>query len=52
MCLSELIEKLENLDVGEDDPDVYIQTGTFKEHIWSVDYYPETIDNWSSVVIS
>jgi len=52
MRLSELIEKLENLDVDEDDPDVYIRMGVFQEPIWRVEYHPETIDNWSSVVIS
>lgn len=51
MTLSELIEKLENLDVDEDDPDVYISVGIFQEPIWRVEYNPETIDNRSSVLI-
>lgn len=52
MTLSELIEKLNSLDVKGDDPDVYIRFGLRQDHVWDVEYYPETDDEWSAVVIS
>ena len=52
MTLSELIDKLNNLDVKGDDPEVYIQFGTHQDHVWDVEYHPETDDEWSAVVIS
>ena len=52
MTLSELIEKLNSLDVKGDDPDVYIRFGLRQDHVCNVEYYPETDDEWSAVVIS
>lgn len=52
MKLSELIDKLDELDVKDDDPDVYIRLGLNQDHALDVEYFPETEDEWSAVVIS
>ena len=52
MKLSELIDKLDELDVKDDDPDVYIRLGLNQDHALDVKYFPETEDEWSAVVIS
>lgn len=52
MKLSELMDKLYDLEVGDDDPDVYIRFGLQQDHVWNVEYFPETEYEWSAVVIS
>ena len=52
MILSELIEKLSKLDVKGDDPEVYIRFNLHQDHVGKVEYFPETEDEWSAVVIS
>lgn len=52
MLLSEFIDKLDELDVGYDDPEVYVRCGLQQDHVWGVEYFPETEEEWSAVVIS
>jgi len=52
MCLSELIEKLDALDVKGDDPEVYIQYGKWTNPVRKIEYSPETEEAFSFVLIS
>ena len=52
MKLSELTDKLYDLNVGDDDPDVYIRIGLQQVELDEVKYYPETDEEYSAVVIS
>ena len=52
MKLSELMDKLYELDVKGDDPEVYIRFGLHQVHVEKVEYFPETDEEWSAVVIS
>ena len=52
MRLSELMDKLYELDVKDDDPDVVIDTRTLQVDVRDVEYIPQTDDEDSVVVIS
>ena len=52
MTLSELCDALADLKVGNDDPEVYFRLGLQQAKINEIEYYPETDDEWSAVVIS
>lgn len=52
MRLSELLDAIESLDVGTNDPEVYLRIGLHQEHVETVEYLPETDYEYDAVVIS
>ena len=51
MKLSELMDELYELELGDDDPDVYIRLGLNQVKVSGVEYFPETDDTYPAVVI-